>query len=194
MEYIIFKNQTTSLNEFIDFWKQLYVDTNDKLLYSPTIAKHEFDGTDIQKLYEWKNQSILSSKKQKSLDEKIKGKLNLINQLKTQENIDLDVFNEDFSNLKTAVWRIFLLHIIKPEKFPIYDQHIHRAYNFIHGLPYQDIDDKIKDKLKLDFYFKKYLPFINDECKGISLKKIDEAMYCFGQFLKQKKYNYFFKK
>ena len=74
----------------------------------------------------------LSVLKKKSLKEKVIEKRDLINSYKSAQDLDLENFNKDFKNL-SAVWKIFLLHIIKPSKFPVYDQHIHRAYNFING-------------------------------------------------------------
>lgn len=121
-------------------------------------------------------------KKQESFEVKILSKLEIINKLK-EEAINLDEFQESFNNL-SAVWKIFLLHIIKPRKFPIYDQHIHRAYNYIHGLDYQNISaDSITDKQKEEFYFNTYCKFI-ESLNDINLKELDEAFVSFGQFLK----------
>ena len=91
---------------------------------------------------------VLSGGKQNSLDNKIKKKLFLINNLKTNDEIDLILFREEFKSL-TTVWKIFLLHIIKPNVYPIYDQHIHRAFLYIHGKifqTYQTLQLVIKQK------------------------------------------------
>lgn len=74
-----------------------------------------------------------------------------------------------------------MLHIIKPKKYPIYDQHIHRTYNFIHDLEWQKITNTISDKAKLEFYFNTYLQFIN-ELDNLNLKELDEASFLLDSF------------
>ncbi len=56
---------------------------------------------------------VLSTRKQYSLDKNIKMKLSIINDFKINDRIDLTFFREEFKNL-TIVWKIILLHIIKP--------------------------------------------------------------------------------
>jgi hypothetical protein len=179
---ILQKNPCDSIDDFISHWRQLY-NYGDDTKYSKNIDKNQFTPTDLEELFHWKNGMTLkgSGGKEKSLNEKIINRIEIINQYKTVNSVDLLKFNKDFSNL-SAVWRIFLLHIIKPKKFPIYDQHIHRSFNFIHNLEWQSINNTISDKKKLDFYYSIYLPYI--ENSGLSdLKALDEAFFAFGQFL-----------
>ena len=118
----------------------------------------------------------LSKKKQISLEEKIIVKLPLINELKLQNPFRLSDFKEKFES--SAVWKIFLLHIIKPDNYPIYDQHINRAYNFIHGLDYNIISAySMTDKEKENFYFETYMKFV-DKLEGFNLRKLDQAFFC----------------
>jgi hypothetical protein len=177
-------HQTNSndIKSFTDFWSKLYYYPLENL-YNETISKIQFEDNDIQRLFIWKNGMTLSNGKQSSLDKKIKSKLKLINSLKTAKALTLSDFLDNFIGL-TAVWKIFLLHTIKPDTYPIYDQHIHRAYNFIHGHEYKDISSSaISDTDKEKFYFDTYKPFI-DTLTGFNLKKVDEAFFAFGQFLK----------
>lgn len=170
--------------EFIRFWSNLYSYPGDKI-YGNTIIKTRFDNDDIIKLYTWKNVTKLSGGKQKSLNNKIISKLTTINSLKLDKNFKLDDFLEEFKDV-SFVWKIFLLHIIRPKEYPIYDQHIHRTYNYIHGLEYKNITNKISDKNKEQFYFETYLKFIKS-INGHNLKVIDEAFFSFGQFINTKK-------
>ena len=129
----------------------------------------------------------LSVLKQKSLDTKIKAKLTIINIFKKSDNIDIEAFKKEFKKV-SAVWEIFLLHIIKPNKYPIYDQHIHRTFLFIHNEDWSNIQNTKNDKVKEKFYFERYLPFI--EAQNIKdLKKLDEAFFAFGQFLNTRNYS-----
>jgi len=176
---ILEKKNAKDLNQFIEYWSKLYSYPLEKL-YNERIWKKQFDIADIQSLFVWKNGMNLSELKQKSLNEKIKPNLKLINRWKL-DSFDLNSFEESFSNL-SAVWKIFLLHIIKPNMYPIYDQNIHRAFNYIHNLEYSNISSSLKKKEKEDFYFNKYLCFI-DSIENINLKKLDEAFFSFGKFI-----------
>jgi hypothetical protein len=121
------------------------------------------------------------------LDTKIKSKLTTINTFKKSDSIDEEAFKIEFKKV-SAVWKIFLLHIIKPNKYPIYDQHIHRAFLFIHNEDWNYIANTISDKAKEQFYFESYLPFIEDH-NIKDLKKLDEAFFAFGQFINTKNYH-----
>ncbi|MDG4717316.1 hypothetical protein [Winogradskyella marincola] len=176
-----------NLIDFINSWSKLYSFSNEAI-YSKSIVKETFSKTDIQNLYRWKNGMKLSVLKQKSLDTKIKAKLSIINTFKSNNEIDIDAFRKEFKNLQATVWKIFLLHIIKPNKYPIYDQHIHRTFLFIHNEDWSNISNtSISNKAKEQFYFERYLPFI--EVQNIKdLKKLDEAFFAFGQFLNTRNY------
>ena len=182
---IILIEKTDDLNAFINIWSQQYSFSNESI-YKALINKEILIQNDIQNLYEWKNGMALSLLKQKSLDIKIKSKLSIINTFKSNNEINLEAFKKNFKNL-SAVWKIFLLHIIKPYKFPIYDQHIHRAFLFIHNEDFSNISTSITNQNKERFYFDRYLPFIQSN-NIEDLKKLDEAFFAFGQFLKTRNY------
>ncbi|APS40608.1 hypothetical protein [Salegentibacter sp. T436] len=175
-----------SLKLFIDKWSKLYSFSN-KAIYSKSIVKEIFTKTDIQNLYNWKNGMKLSVLKQKSLDTKIITKLPIINAYKKSDTIELEAFKIEFKKVP-AVWKIFLLHIIKPSKYPIYDQHIHRAFLYIHNGAWSNVRNTMSNKAKEEFYFEKYLPFI--ESQNIKdIKQLDEAFFAFGQFLNSQFYS-----
>ena len=178
--------KTNDINAFIDFWQQFYAYNDNERFYSDNIKMATYTSYNIEMLYQWKNGTILSVSKRKSLQEKIINKLLIINELRNAHVVDLKSFHEEFTTV-SAVWRIFLLHIIKPDSYPIYDQHVHRAYQYIFGLSPDNITTFIKDSDKIAFYHKEYLPFVNEI--GISnRKKMDEAFFAFGQFLNTRNY------
>jgi hypothetical protein len=127
----------------------------------------------------------LSNKKQKSLDDKIVSKLAIINSFKENNDWSTEDFQNQFNDL-SAVWKIFLLHIISPNTYPIYDQHINRAYNYIHELSYSEISASMPNKNKELFYFETYLGFLK-ELNEVNLKKFDEAFFAFGKFINTNK-------
>ena len=179
-------NTSENLEDFIVNWSKLYSFSNEAI-YRASISKKTLTKTDVQNLYEWKNGMRLSVQKQKSLDTKINSKLTVINKLKNDDVIDIEAFKMEFKNL-SAVWKLFLLHIIKPTKYPIYDQHIHRTFLFIHKEDWCNISNtSISNKAKEQIYFERYLPFIaSQNIKDI--KQLDEAFFAFGQFLNTRNY------
>lgn len=180
--FIIQKQKCGSITEFISHWRNLYSYFDDKR-YKENIDKTEFTIKNLEELFHWKNGMTLkgSGGKEKSLNEKILKRIHIINHYKKQSDIDLNRFNDEFSDL-SAVWRIFLLHTIKPSVYPIYDQHIHRTYNFLHNLDWQSVNNTIPNKTKLDFYYNTYIPYVQN--LGVTnLKAMDEAFFAFGQFL-----------
>jgi hypothetical protein len=182
---VLSMSPTKDWMSFIDFWSSMYfykLEDN----YNSRINKRIFDEEDILKLYIWKNGTGLSKAKKISIETKIITNLDHINDSKANQNYDLNDHLSKYRNV-SAVWSIFLLHLIHPKNFPIYDQHIHRAFVFITGTDdYHKIDEKLTDNLKFKFYSEIYLPFIEENLKDFDLKKIDEAFFAFGQFLKTK--------
>jgi len=176
---IIHKQQSGSLIDFIAFWSKLYAYDNRELYHK--IHHSTLSVKDLEDLYKWKNGMKLSDKKAKSLQTKIIAKIDIINKLKQDEEIDVDAFRVEFKEV-SAVWLIFLLHILKPSVYPIYDQHIHRAYRFMNNQSTEGISANITKKRKLAFYFEEYLPFV--QAQGVKdLKQMDEAFFAFGQFI-----------
>jgi len=149
-------------------------------LYNRRIDKTQFSENDLAELFKWKNGSTLSQKKQKSL-QTIVDKLKIINRLKKEFRVE--IFLKEFKIIKGTIWKIFLLHIICPAKYPIFDQHVCRAFYFISQNKKQEIPIRSADVEKL--YFEQYAPFFNDILKySIKQKKLDEALWSFGKFLK----------
>ena len=174
--------QAKSVEEFVEHWRAYY-QYGDSERYSSNIKAREFTPMNLRELYRWKNGMTLkgSGGKEKSLQKKITSKTRKINQFKLAKRVDLDAFNKEFANI-SAVWRIFLLHIIKPRVYPMYDQHVHRAYLFINDKDWSNIHNKISNEKKLQFYFEHYYPFIK-QLNYSNLKALDEALFAFGQYL-----------
>ena len=187
MNLIVLKSETClSIHDFIDYWKRYY-DYKDDGKYHNNINAVRFEKKHLDDLFNWKNGMTLvgSIKKEKAYNDKILAKIDTINTYKQSETVNIEAFNSDFKEV-SAVWKIFLLHIIKPKAYPIYDQHIHRAYNYIHGKEWDKVTNTMPDKLKLELYFGPYLTFVQES--GVEdLKALDEALFAFGQFLNTRK-------
>lgn len=176
---VLTKTQSGSLQEFISFWSKLYAYDN-AVLYDK-IHHKVLSEKDIKDLFQWKNGMKLSQAKEKSLKIKILKKIKIINSLRATTEIDLDYFLKEFKEV-SVVWKVFLLHIISPSVYPIYDQHIHRAYRFMNNEASDGIKASMNEATKLKFYFEEYYPFVK-QSKIKDLKKMDEAFFAFGQFI-----------
>jgi len=123
----------------------------------------------------------LSDRKNLSFERKVRKKLATVNRLKS--NFSLGEFNKIFSGL-SAIWKIFLLHCIRPNIYPIFDQHVFRAMMFILDKTIHEVSKSEKEKY--DKYFSLYVPFFNElvrqsDCDPI---KVDHALWVFGKALK----------
>ena len=167
-----------TLHDFICFWSSFYHYPREHL-YAERIQKDEFTVDDITKLFEWKNGTPLSQKKMTSL-KGITDKIHLVNKLKA--NFNLGTFENEFSSI-SAIWKIYLLHLIAPMTFPIFDQHVCRAFYFMTENKLKEIP--ITNKRKEKLYFGHYVDFFNNLVdEKMSRKKIDEALWALGKFLK----------
>lgn len=182
---ILAKYDGIDIDIFINFWQKFYAYKNEEL-YSNNINLLHFSKSNIEKLYEWKNGTPLSNLKRESLNKKVLSKIEAINDFKASQSIMLNEVYKEFDNV-SAVWRLFLLHIIKPKEYPIYDQHIHRAFQFINDLPSDGITNGIKDIEKLEWYKGIYYPFVK-RIEIQDIKKMDEAFFAFGKFLSRTEY------
>lgn len=178
MKLLILSNEVADLKGFVECWSSFY-NYSSESYYVPIVGKKRFSKDDLSKLFEWKNGGKLAKKKQKAFDSII-AKIDRINTLKA--NFCFDTFLKEFSFVKGMIWKMFLLHVIQPDSYPIFDQHVYRAYLFIAKNQRAEIPD---NKHKQDVYFKEYAPFFNElVSKGVSRKKLDEALWAFGKFLK----------
>ncbi|NQX56870.1 hypothetical protein HQN86_24850 [Pedobacter panaciterrae] len=173
----------TDFKSFIEYWRTYYTYNPDKeeKYYLNPIAKEKLELEDLQLLFEWKNGSILSGLKQISFDNKVGNFLNEINELKAKGITSVEDVRKITPKLSSAIWLIFLTHIIDGEKFPIYDMHVYRAHNYLVNKTIQEIP--LNDKKKL-FHYENYLTYFNDLKPQIeNHKHWDEAMWGFGKYL-----------
>jgi hypothetical protein len=138
--------------------------------YDDNVGKQLTEQTRLE-LFEWKNGSVIAKKKIESIN----------------KNYPL-VFNgnqEDrYLNHKKgggAIWNIFYIHCLNPSQWPIYDQHTFRAMKYMKTGQITEIGNT--NKQKYESYKNAYIPFIRS-FGDIDHRKLDKALFAFGQFLK----------
>jgi len=178
-KYVIPSTENVKFQEFVDFWSKLYDITRDSK-YFDNIIKYPKTIENMNNLYVWKNRRRkLGGTKKVSFDNNIKPNLKLINEL--HKNFDIDEFKKTFKNMG-LIYRIFLLHIIKPEVYPILDRNVILSYQYIHEQPELRMTNSEKER----FYLTSYVNFFNSTVNSGDLKRrkvFDYALWNFGRFL-----------
>jgi hypothetical protein len=89
----------------------------------------------------------------------------------------------------SLVMPAFLLHILNPRVFPLFDQHVERARRFFSALPYKfsSIDIDTDDYIDYHLFWTELIHEmgINISCADYSeVKRIDDALWSIGKHLK----------
>lgn len=177
-----------SSREFIDQWSKSYDDSNEDK-YQKNIDKVLDEKSSFIELFRWKNgKNENISKNKMKVIESYYEKINILKSLK--KNFQWDTFESVFEPTKSStIWKIFLLHIMNPEEFPIYDQHVFRFYNFYKTGKISEIPSnrmKIYDGYKNDY--KLWFNRIQKE-SNLNSREIDKSLFSYGKLLKTvKKY------
>jgi hypothetical protein len=172
----IYVARDASPEEFVDFWQRQYRYPKDDL-YTNNIDQ-PLTPERIHQLFAWKNGSRLSDPKRRSVEQNYIARLDELGQL--NPTTDAEAFLAKFSS-GGAVWRIFWLHCWQPNRFPIYDQHVHRAMALIEQGTREEIPQDDADKVSS--YLNRYLPF-HKRFDGIDSRRVDRALWFYGKFVK----------
>jgi hypothetical protein len=168
--------EAASTRDFVNFWAQQYNSPREHLytnnIGKPLTAKRVYD------LFEWKNGSRLSAPKRRSVEQNYIRNIRKVNRLPQTTNADTFLLRFPSGG---AIWRIFWLHCWQPSRFPIYDQHVHRAMAFIEQRQLEEIPGT--DAAKVESYLKRYLPF-HERFREVNSRSIDRALWFYGKFVK----------
>ncbi len=175
-----FASKFVSVSQFVEFWAPQYSNDLDTS-YSPIINQQPLTLENLRTLFAWKSGKQFESIALKLVNEKYGPCLAEINTL--PENLDGRTFVEKYGQTG-AIWSIFLLHCWQPEKYPIYDQNVHRAMRFVTSKSCQE-HSKASDQLNA--YFDDYLPFYQ-QFKPSGTRNADRALFMCGKFLKTCKF------
>jgi len=171
------QDYSATADDFVSYWKDHYEYPN-MHWYTDNINLPELNNRNLYDLFCWKNGMNLSTKKQGTYN-RISMNLETVNELR--QRFDEDKFTAKFGWL-TPIWKIFLRHVIQPSEAPIFDQHVYRAYRYIHR---QEKEETVAKRIE-PLYFREYVPFfwtMKDECPRYTAKEVDDALWAFGKFL-----------
>ncbi len=170
-----FKN----LPVFIKHWVEIYEEQNKRVehLYTDNIGKTLTDER-IDALFIWKNGSKISKLKTKSIE----------------DNYKIDPPSQgwearylDHKQKGGQIWNIFYLHIVFPDKYPIFDQHVYRSMCFMQKEKNPKELTLYNGEGKISEYNNKYRDFYAciKEIVGDENRKIDKALFAFGKAIKK---------
>ena len=170
---------------FVNEWSKLY-DYGMEDVYSSNIDLGLKNYKSFFDLYRWKNGVYNISTKKTRVIEEFWNKRKTLKEL--QNSFDWTLFENEFKPEKSScIWKIFLLHIISPTNFPIFDVHVYRFHHFITNNKIKEIPNN--QQSKYNYYKNEYFPWFNSirENEGLNPKKMDESFFKMGQVLKSLK-------
>jgi hypothetical protein len=176
MTLVIYSALQVSPRDFVAFWASRYKYPKESL-YTDNIGR-PLTPTRIRTLYEWKNGSRLAAPKLRSVER------NYVARLSELRKLPFSTGAESFLHLFPsggAIWRIFWLHCWQPTRFPIYDQHVHRAMALIESGEREEIPKN--DASKVRAYLDRYLRF-HRQFARLDLRSVDRALWFYGKFIK----------
>lgn len=187
--------------EFVEFWSQFY-DYRVPLLngegdidyFAELNVDGKLDQQNISRLLRWKDPRLLT---ETTLHGKNKGKQNntvakvvalvaKLNEFRQGSITDCEArCMVDGIFKQGIVYRVFLLHIAKPHLYPMGDQHVFRVFA-LHNRTKVPTDWSSYDCFRRYFAKLAAATGVDEELKNVrDLKRIDNALMAFGQFLKK---------
>ncbi|MCK4628553.1 MAG: hypothetical protein KAT56_06090 [Sedimentisphaerales bacterium] len=197
----------SNINQFINLWNRYYdeeapgdVENNEAIDYINELnLGNSLTRENIIRLVTWKGQWQTNQ-----ITDFIDNNNDALNKFKDFRNCNPEENgNEnDFKRFTSRIFhggtviRIFLFHICKPYKYPIIDQHVVRTYNCHMNAKFNetlDLDRNWEHYLRYRKYFfeiaNAYYNHDDDyewnQNDTKRLKRIDNALMAFGQFLKK---------
>jgi hypothetical protein len=173
-----------SPREFVEFWALRYYDSHEDL-YTTNINQPPTEET-LTKLFKWKIGAFrFASALERTVKPKFLERIEEARALPPDAEKFLNTFNGG-----GAIFRIFWLHCWHPKRFPIYDQHVHRAMVFICNGRVEELSD-FSEKEQISKYIDSYTRFFDSfrdvgipfdlESDGVPGRKVDRALMAFGQ-------------
>lgn len=175
---IILTETSAGPSQFVDFWARRYHyagEADD--LYTRNIAgPHTADS--LRELFKWKIGHRLFEHSLPTVEKNFVGRID--DARKLSFDTDPRAFLREFGE-GGAIWRIFWLHCWD-QRFPIYDQHVHRAMRYIEDFEIDELEGK-PDREKITNYLDRYIAFVH-RFDGIDAREVDRAVWAFGKFIR----------
>jgi len=178
--------------EFVEFWESFYQSRISDEVYQANLSMGgELSKENICLLWRWKNERYGSP-----LIEPTQAILGEINAFRRLEHVDEPGERKFWQKVATItqriVWQVFLFHMARPLDYPIFDQHVMRAYLALtRGYLYRNPREAIEPCRSYERFcsaYSGYRSFFFDlvkEAGASELKAVDRALWAFGRHLKR---------
>jgi hypothetical protein len=177
----MFERASSSAEAFVRFWRGCY-SYPDEQLYAQNINGPITPAT-IRSLFKWKIGPRFFESHWPKIERTFV--IRLDEALALPENVSAEHLLELFDE-GGVVYRIFWLHCLRPHRFPIYDQHVHRAMNLIEGHSHRELSAH-PQTTRVELYLKRYIPFHERHFDGHDSRHVDQALWAFGKFMNEKR-------
>lgn len=181
-----------SAREFVEFWQQFYQSKIPDEVYQANLnLRGDLSQENISLLWRWKNERYGLP-----LIEATKPILSDINAFRRLAHIDSPEernFWQKASRVSPGiVWQVFLFHIARPQDYPIFDQHVMRAFlalarGYLVRNPRQ-VRVPCRSYERFCSSYSGYRGFffkLVDEAGSPESKAVDRALWAFGRHLKR---------
>lgn len=199
--------------EFIEFWSNYYhyevkvFGSEDNISYLDELnLKNDLTKENVKRLLRWKDphmltEDILSGPNKGRKNDRVMRVLNKLKSLnhfrygRIDENSFLKIVEDIFPY--GLIWSVFLFHIARPYQFPIADQNVFRAFSIQTNSEIPEDWEGYKEYKKFFFNVAKSAGVIDRQPRGnennlseivSALKRVDNALFIFGQCLRSKRY------
>jgi len=169
-------------NAFVKCWSSLY-EYPEYAVYKSTVNNKDLSKKDLRQLFSWKSGAVLNTKKERSILSEFLQHDELINELK--KTFDQKKFQKTFGKIP-AVWQIFLLHILQPAVYPVFDKNVYRAYRVVENLEVKRLPANQEERLKI--FTTEYHPFFQEFCTlatSYDHFDVDKALWTFGKVTRE---------
>jgi hypothetical protein len=181
-----------SAREFVEFWQRFYQSKISDEVYQVNLnVGVELTKENVSLLWRWKNERYGWP-----LVEPTQAILGDINSFRKLEHVD-EVKEREFWQLVATithgiVWQVFVFHMARSQDYPIFDQHVMRAYlalttGYIHRNP-REVEAPCGSYERFSSSYSGYRSFFFHLVKEASApepKDVDCALWAFGRHLKR---------
>lgn len=194
------KFDLTKASEFVEFWNQFYdyratvLGSEQEIDYFAELnTGNDLTAENVRRLLRWKDEQMLTERilsgphqgQENPRITRVLANLSTINEFRKDQRGNSDLMQTlagIFPN--GVVWGAFLLHIAKPHVYPIGDQNVFRAWSLHTGS--EDMQNWATYAAYRDYFMKVATALgIKATIGNVrELKRIDNALFVFGQFLR----------
>jgi hypothetical protein len=175
-------------SDSVEFWARKYKDPNEPIYIKFINGPHTDES--LNRLFYWKIGAKNYENHIVSANRNFISRRELLGTL--PGDISAEAFLDQFPT-GGPIYRIFWLHCCYPNRFPIYDQHVHRTMTYLKTGSTDELEDYSPPR-KIAMYLGEYLPFYATFAKlnfafepardGVRGRKADRALWWFGKCLK----------